>query len=89
MLRCPRRRRNRRPRRRTMSAIGIIAIVTAIAFALSRSFQRAGLFEKFFGWSALRSFTGRAGEVLTSTPMLVALLAVGGTLLLAAAFARK
>jgi len=72
-----------------MSAIGIIAIVTAIAFALSRSFQRAGLFEKFFGWSALRSFTGRAGEVLTSTPMLVALLAVGGTLLLAAAFARK
>ncbi len=72
-----------------MAAIGVIAIVTAIAFALSRSFQRTGLFEKFFGWSALRSFTERTGEVLTSTPMLVALLAVGGTLLLAAVLVRK
>jgi hypothetical protein len=72
-----------------MSVVGVVAIVTAIAFALSRSFQRAGLFEKFFGWSALRSFSGRTGEVLTSTPLLIALLALGVTLLLAAALTRK
>jgi hypothetical protein len=72
-----------------MSVLGVIAIVTAIAFALSRSFQRAGLFEKFFGWGAVRSFSGRTGEVLTSTPLLIALLALGVTLLLAAALTRK
>ncbi len=72
-----------------MAALGVIAVVTAVAFAMSRSFQRAGLFEKLFGWSALRGFFERVAEVLTSTPMLVALLLGGVTLLLAAAFARK
>lgn len=72
-----------------MLALGLAAVGAALVLALADAFERTGLLARWFGWNALRGLGARALETLTAAPLLVALLAVGGTLIAAAALSRK
>lgn len=84
-----RRRRLRSRRRRLASRLGLVLILAAVLLAVARSFERAALIERIFGWNALRDFISRTLDILTTAPVLVALLAVGGTLLVTSLLSRR
>jgi len=84
-----RRRQGRGPRRRVMLAFGVLVVAATVVLALLEAFERTGLLTRWFGVSALRGFGSRALDTLTATPLLIALLAVGGTLIAAAVLSRK
>lgn len=68
---------------------GLALVVVSIVLATGRALDRTGLLEKWLGWSALRGFGSRVGESLTTAPMLVAMLAIGCTLVIVGAIRRR
>jgi len=68
-------------RRRLLLVLGLILILSAVVLAAMRAFERTAVLERIFGWSALQSFASRTLDTLTTAPVLVALLAAGGTLI--------
>lgn len=90
-----RRRRRRRkgrptgPRRRIMLCLGVAMLCVAAALAIADAFERTGLVTKWFGVNAVRGFGSRTLDTLTAAPLLIALLAIGGTLIAAAVLSRK
>lgn len=69
--------------------LGLMLVVGAVVLAAGRSLERAGLLEKWLGWSALHGFAQRSLEILWTTPLLVALLAAGGTLIVVGFLSRR
>lgn len=85
-----RRCRSRRGARRSRLVIlGFALVVVSIALATGRALDRTGLLEKWLGWNALRGFGNRLLESLTTVPMLVAMLAIGCTLVLVGVVRRR
>lgn len=74
---------------RAMRWLGLAMVIAAVVLAAGRSFERAGLLEKWLGWSALNGFAERTLEILSTAPLLVALLAAGGTLLVLGVLLRR
>jgi hypothetical protein len=72
-----------------MFALGLSIVVVAAALALTDAFGRTGPLARWLGWNAMRGLGARALDTLTATPLLIALLAAGGTLIAAAVFSRK
>lgn len=64
-----------------MRLLGLALVVGAVILALGRAFERSGLLEKWLGWSTLHGFFQRTLEILSTAPLLVGMLAAGGTLM--------
>lgn len=64
-----------------MRLLGVVLVIGAVLLAVGRAFERGGLLEKWLGWSALHGFFQRTVELLSSTPLLVGMMAAGGTLI--------
>lgn len=66
---------------RTMRLLGVILVVGAIVLASGRAFERSGLLEKWLGWSTLHGFFERTVQLLSTTPLLVGMMAAGSALI--------
>ncbi|KAA0213542.1 MAG: hypothetical protein DYG94_12840 [Leptolyngbya sp. PLA3] len=72
-----------------MRLLGVALALAAVVLAAGRAFQRSGLLEKWLGWSALHGFFQRTLEILSTAPLLVALLTAGATLIVIGTLGRR
>lgn len=64
-----------------MRLLGVALVVAAVVLGVGHAFERSGVLEKWLGWSVLHGFLQRTLEILSTTPLLVGMLAAGGTLI--------